>query len=107
MNLPKVLADLVTAQNEFNSVAYANCFSETAEVFDEGKTHSGRKAIEVWIDDSNKKYQSVMEPLSITHDGSTSILSAKCSGKFEGSPLVLQFHFDIEDGLIQRLRVTG
>jgi hypothetical protein len=45
MNLPKVLADLVTAQNQFDSIAYTNCFSETAVVFDEGKTHTGKKEI--------------------------------------------------------------
>ncbi|RYG12874.1 MAG: nuclear transport factor 2 family protein, partial [Chitinophagaceae bacterium] len=38
MNLPKVIADLVTAQNNFDSVAYAKNFSETAVVFDEGRT---------------------------------------------------------------------
>lgn len=27
----------MTAQNQFDGVAYANCFSETAVVFDEGK----------------------------------------------------------------------
>ncbi|MHA4844774.1 hypothetical protein ACX0G7_11450 [Flavitalea antarctica] len=43
MNLPKVLANLVKAQNDFDSTAYADCFSETAVVFDEGKTHTGRK----------------------------------------------------------------
>ncbi|WP_220472621.1 hypothetical protein [Spirosoma foliorum] len=45
MNLPKVVAELVLAQNNFDSVAYATCFFETAVVFDEGKTHHGRKEI--------------------------------------------------------------
>ena len=39
MNLPKILTDLIKAQNEFDAVTYANLFSETAVVFDEGKTH--------------------------------------------------------------------
>ena len=43
MNLPKVITDLVEAQNNFDSLAYAECFSETAVVFDEGKTHTGKK----------------------------------------------------------------
>jgi len=106
MNLPKVIADVVTAQNQFDSLAYANCFSETAIVFDEGKTHTGRKAIQAWIDESNKKYKSVMKPLSITDEGKTSVLSAECSGTFPGSPVILKFHFDIKDGLIQALKVT-
>jgi len=107
MNLPKVIADVVAAQNRFDSEAYANCFSEKAVVFDEGKTHTGRKAVEEWIDESNKKYKSVMKPLSITNEGKTSILSAECSGTFPGSPVVLKFHFDIKDGLIEALKVTG
>ena len=107
MNLPKVIADVVAAQNQFDSVAYANCFSETAVVCDEGKTHNGRKSIEEWIDESNKKYKSVMKPLSIADEGKTTVLSAEVSGTFPGSPLVLKFHFDIVDGQIHKLKVTG
>lgn len=107
MNLPKVIADLVTAQNQFDSLAYTDCFSETAVVFDEGKTHIGKKDIHEWIDGSNKKYRSVMKPLSITHEGETSILSAECSGTFPGSPVILKFHFEIKDGLVQTLKVTS
>lgn len=107
MNLPKVIADLVAAQNQFDAPMYAKCFSETAVVFDEGKTHTGRMAIQEWIDESNKKYKSVMKPLAITDEGKTTVLSAEVSGTFPGSPLVLKFHFDIVDGQIHQLKVTG
>lgn len=106
MNLPKVITDLVNAQNSFNSITYANCFSENAVVFDEGRTHNGRLEIEQWIDHSNKNYQSVMKPLEYTENGTTSVLTAECSGTFPGSPIALKFHFDIVDGLIQHLKVT-
>ncbi|MGN8067789.1 nuclear transport factor 2 family protein [Mucilaginibacter sp. 22184] len=106
MNLPKVIADLIDAQNSFDSVAYANCFSETAVVFDEGKTHNGRLDIQYWIEESNKKYQSVMKPLEYAEDGISSVLSAECSGTFPGSPITLKFHFNIVDGQIQHLKVT-
>jgi len=106
MNLPKVVADLIKAQNEFDAVTYANLFSETAVVFDEGKTHNGRLEIERWIDHSNKNYQAVMEPLEYTESGTTSILTAECSGKFPGSPVTLKFHFDIVNGQIEHLKVT-
>lgn len=106
MNLPKVLTDLIKAQNEFDAVTYANLFSETAEVFDEGKTHKGRIEIERWIDHSNKNYKSVMKPLGYTKNGTTSILTAECSGTFPGSPITLKFHFDIVDEQIQHLKVT-
>ena len=106
MNLPKVVTDLIKAQNEFDAVRYANLFSETAVVFDEAKTHKGRLEIERWIDHSNKNYQSVMKPLEYTEKGTTSILTAECSGTFPGSPVTLKFHFDIFDGQIHHLKVT-
>lgn len=106
MNLPKVVSDLIKAQNEFDAVAYANLFSETAIVVDEGKTHEGRKEIERWIDHSNKNYQSVLKPLDHTENGHTNILTAECSGNFPGSPIRLKFHFELKDGQIQQLRIT-
>lgn len=42
MNLPKAVADLVKAQDNFDSVAYANCFAETAVVLTKGKHTMGR-----------------------------------------------------------------
>jgi hypothetical protein len=106
MNLPKVITDLVDAQNNFDSIAYAKCFSENAVVFDEGKTHNGRLEIQHWIEESNKKYQSVMKPLEYSENGTTSVLSAACSGTFPGSPITLKFHFDVVDGQIKHLKVT-
>ncbi|MFP9098043.1 nuclear transport factor 2 family protein [Flavobacterium sp. RHBU_24] len=106
MNLPKVITDLVNAQNSFDSIAYADCFSETAVVFDEGKTHNGKPEIRQWIDEANKKYRTTMKPLEYIENGTASILSAECSGTFPGSPIVLKFHFDIAGGLIRHLKVT-
>lgn len=107
MNLPKVISDLVNAQNSFDSIAYTNCFSETAVVFDEGRTHTGRAKIQHWIEESNENYKSVMKPLEYAENGTSGVLSAECSGTFPGSPIVLKFNFDIADGLIQHLKVTG
>lgn len=106
MNLPKVITDLIEAQNKFDSVAYANCFSESGIMLDEGKNHQGRTEIQHMIEQANKKYQSVMKPLEYTENGNSSVLLAECSGTFPGSPLVLKFHFDIVDGQIEYLNVT-
>lgn len=107
MNLPKIVADLVEKQNSFDSVAYANCFSETALVLDEGKTHHGRKEIEQWIADSNERYRATIKPVSFEEKETESLLKAETSGNFEGSPIVLTYHLEIADGLIQALKITG
>lgn len=104
MNLPKVVTELVKTQNDFDSVAYANCFTETAVVFDEGKTHNGRKEIEKWIEKANKEYQATMKPLDYSATEHT--LKAEVSGTFPGSPVILTYHYDFEDGLIQSLKIV-
>ena len=107
MNLPKVVAEIVETQNSFDSVAYANCFSETAVVFDEGKTHNGKKEIERWIADSNERYKATIKPVGFEEKETESLLMAETSGNFPGSPIVLTYHMEIADELIQSLKVTG
>jgi len=107
MNLPAVISDLVKAQEKFDNIAYANTFSETAIVYDEGRTHRGKTEIAKWIEGANKKYQTVMMPVSYEENGTASILTAHTSGNFPGSPITLQYHFQIENGLIQSLKITG
>jgi hypothetical protein len=102
-NLPKVISDLVNAQEHFDSLAYTNCFSETAIVFDEGKTYKGKTEIQQWIDKANKEYQIRMKPLEYSETEQT--LEAEISGTFPGSPLVLTYDFEIEGQLIQSLRI--
>lgn len=104
MNLPQVIEEFVKTKNSFDSVAFAECFGEAAVVFDEGKTHNGKKEIEQWIDKSNKEHQDTLEP--VDYNEKEEILSAKVTGSFPGSPLVLKFHFKIADGKIQNLKVT-
>ncbi|GEJ45845.1 MULTISPECIES: nuclear transport factor 2 family protein [unclassified Chryseobacterium] len=104
MNLPNIISELVKAQNEFNSAAYANCFAENAEVFDEGQTHHGKPEIEKWIDKANKEYRATMKP--IDYNENENILSAEVAGTFPGSPIVLKYHFQLSEGYIQSLKVT-
>lgn len=104
MNLPNVISELVKAQDQFNSLAYANCFSETAIVSDEGKTYNGRAEIQQWIQKANEEFKTVMKPLeySVTEE----ILKAEVSGNFDGSPVALTYHFELTNGLIQSLKIT-
>ncbi|WP_394666339.1 nuclear transport factor 2 family protein [uncultured Chryseobacterium sp.] len=104
MNLPKVITDLVKAQDNFDSTAYTNCFTETAVVFDEGKTYHGKIEIENWIDKANKEFQATMKPLDYSETEQE--LKAEVSGNFPGSPIVLTYHYEFENGLIQSLKIV-
>lgn len=107
MDIHKTIASLIAAQNRHNSEAYVACFSDTAIVHDEGKTHKGKAEIQQWIERSDREYHTELKPLAFEETGSKSWLTAEVSGEFPGSPAVLQFHFDLEDGLISSLRITG
>ena len=107
MNLPKVVSALVKAQDNYDSIAYANCFSETAVVVDEGKTYNGKKEIKSWIAGANEKYKTIMKPIAFETQGAVCVLSAEISGTFDGSPVILEYCFEIIDGLIQSLKITG
>lgn len=105
MNLPQVVKDLVNAQNNFNSTAFANCFSETATVFDEGKNYTGKKEIQNWIEKASKEYNAVMKPLGFGGDAETGTLKTEVSGNFPGSPLVLTYNLEFKDNYIQSLNI--
>ncbi len=107
MNLHQVIKSLIEAQNSHNSLAYVECFSETAIVQDEGQTHRGKAEIRQWIEKSNSEYQSVLKPLGYEESESVNVLSTEVSGDFPGSPVLLKFHFSLENGLISSLRITG
>ena len=102
MNLHKTVADLIKAQNNHDSLSYAECFSETAVVFDEGKTQIKR-----WIEQADQQYHSVLKPLRYQQTAEEDLLTAEVSGTFPGSPAILQFHFGLKDGLIESLKITG
>lgn len=104
MNLPKVITDLVKAQDHFDSTAYTRCFTETAVVFDEGKTYHGKIEIENWIDKANKEFQATMKPLDYSETKQE--LKAEVSGNFPGSPIILTYHYEFENGFIQSLKIV-
>lgn len=103
-NLPQVIENLVKAQDNFDSKAYTDCFSETALVHDEGKIHRGKTEIQNWIEKANKKYQVTMKPIEYFEANQT--LKAEISGSFPGSPLVLTYQFEIIDQQIQSLKIV-
>ena len=107
MNLQPVLLSLVEAQNNHDSQAFSECFTDTAVVHDEGKTHTGKAEIRQWIEKSNREYNAVMKPLDFTQREAESVLTAEVSGDFPGSPAVLKYHLALENDRISSLRITG
>jgi ketosteroid isomerase-like protein len=106
LKLPKVVLDLLAAQANYNSEAYADCFSETALVIDEEKVYKGKKAIRDWIEDANQQFKTTMEPVKFSETDSMAVLTAVVSGNFDGSPVALDYHIETKNHKITRLEIT-
>jgi len=105
MKLPKVIADLIAAQDKYDSKAFAETFSDEALVRDEGKTYRGKNEIRQWNEMTNAKYKTKYEPLDIKSEGDKVTLTARISGTFDGSPAIITYHFEIKDNKISSLQI--
>jgi len=105
MKLPSIIADLLTAQEKYDSNAFSECFSDDAVVFDEGKTYRGKKEVRQWNEMTNTKYKTKYEPLEVTTKGDKITLKAKISGTFPGSPAIIKYHFETKNGKITSLQI--
>lgn len=74
-------------------------------MFDEGKTHKGRTEIQYWNFKTNKEYKTIVKPLDYNEIENS--MSAEISGTFEGSSLILKYHFEIVNEQIQSLKIKG
>jgi len=95
----------VKAENSGDVTLLADCFASDATVRDEGHTYKGLASIRRWNTETTKKYTHTVEPLEITHRGGKTILKAKLTGNFPGSPVTLDFSFVLAGEKIASLEI--
>ena len=105
LTMPELIADYFEADKRGDADAVARCFTERAVVKDEGRTHSGRAAIQKWKTGATAKYSYVSEPLAIEQADGGYVVTSRLTGNFPGSPIELQFAFTLRDGQIARLNI--
>ncbi len=105
INLPSPIDLYVKAENAGDVEGMSECFAPNATVRDEGHTYQGLAAIKQWKAETKKKYNHTIAPLAIADRNGKTILSAKLSGNFPGSPVTLEFGFVLEDGKITSLEI--
>ncbi|TNC62869.1 nuclear transport factor 2 family protein [Rubellimicrobium roseum] len=90
-------------QNDADTLAAA--FTDDAVVRDEGAEHVGPAAIRAWWQAAKAKYRHVAEPIdAIPADGRT-VVRARVTGQFPGSPATLTFSFMLAGDRIARLEI--
>jgi hypothetical protein len=105
IHLPPVIDVYVKAENDGDVEALSECFAPNATVRDEGRTYKGLAAIKEWKAGTKKKYNHTVAPLEISRQDARSVLKARLTGNFPGSPVTLEFSFVLEAGKIVSLEI--
>ena len=105
-DLPDVLDRYFEAQNDYDIDAMVACFVSDAEVRDEGRDIVGTDAIRAWKRETSAKYHITAEPIECRVEDDRTIVVAKVSGTFDGSPANLTYRFGFsDDGRIGALEI--
>lgn len=105
IKLPAVIQTYVDASNNHDVEAILSCFSDEAVVHDEKEDHRGIRAIEAWIRSTIEKYRFQFRPLSAEEGDRTVVVATEVSGTFAGSPIMLDYHFEIDGNKILSLSI--
>ena len=104
--LPANLEEYFAAQNAHDTNRLLSRFSPDATVRDEGEDLTGSAAIRGWIEKTSAKYGATAEPLEYRSENGRTVVVARVSGNFPGSPVDLTFRFGFNDnGLINALEI--
>jgi hypothetical protein len=105
LNHPAPVAAYFAAESGDDVAALGHCFAENAIVRDEGRTMNGLAAIQRWKTESKQKYHYTAEPVAAVQKGGTTLVTARLTGEFPGSPVELQYLFGLEGDRIASLEI--
>jgi hypothetical protein len=104
LDLPEPIAAYFIADKR-DSEAVAQCFTDNADVKDEGHVYHGRAAIRKWKAEVSAKYQYTSEPLGYERTDGKIVVTSRLTGNFPGSPVNLRFFFGLEGDKIASLEI--
>ena len=105
MTLPEPIRRYFDADARGDGEALARAFAADAVVHDEGGTYRGPEAILGWWRTARAAYGATATPLGRTETDGRSVVRARVTGTFPGSPAVLTFTFGLAGGLIADLDI--
>jgi SnoaL-like domain len=103
--LAQPIADYIAAANAHGIDAVTSCFSRTAVVHDEKRECRGITAIREWAVEVSEKYRPTVEVLGVAERDDRTVVTARVSGNFPGSPVELRYAFAVTSGKIDRLEI--
>ena len=103
--LPRPIAAYLQAVNDHDSVAFAATFAEDAVVTDDSHEHRGRPAIQAWNEANIREYAVSMTVTDAETRDDLTVVTARVSGTFDGSPLTFRYTFACAGDQVTRLHI--
>jgi hypothetical protein len=105
IHLPHTIDLYVKAENSGDVELLSECFAPTPPFTMKTARMCGLAAIKEWKAETKKKYNHTVAPLDVAHRDGKTILEAKLTGNFPGSPVTLEFSFALKAGKIVSLEI--
>jgi SnoaL-like protein len=105
LHLPKPIELYFKAENAGRPDDLTACIATDATVFDERRTYHGLAAIKAWKAETKAKYNHTVEPLELEERDGRLIVKSRLAGTFPGSPIVIEFAFELEGDKIKSLTI--
>ncbi len=107
LHLPAEVAAYMRAAGALDTDAVVDCFTDGAEVVDEGRTWRGRAEIRRWWEGPATKYRYTVKMRGgqrVANDGY--VARVRLTGNFPGRTADLRYHFMLRNGLISVLTIA-
>lgn len=105
LQLPPAIDRYLSSEKSGDTKALADCFAPDAVVRDEGHVHEGLDAIRAWKIEAKRKYDYTVAPLAVSEQNGRTVVTARVTGTFPGSPATLKLSFGLDAGKIGSLQI--
>lgn len=109
LNPPQPIEAFVSAINRHSTEDFLTTLGESVAITDEGQTYRGIEEARTWCDEKYVAAMIILEMIDVSKPGNETIVDFEIDGNFDKSglpdPLVMDFHFAIENGKIVGLSI--
>lgn len=106
LHLPEPIELFMSSENTHDPDAIDDCFASDAVVKDEGRTRRGLKEITSWRRETAAKYHHRVRPVAVANRANKTVVTTEMTGDFPGSPVTVDFIFNLDGDKIASLEIA-
>ncbi|ONF97295.1 nuclear transport factor 2 family protein [Sphingomonas jeddahensis] len=106
IDLPKPVADFITANARLDLDGMVAPFAPDAIILDNGKRFEGRASVRALFEHEVVPVKAIFTPETARHEAGRVVVEGSAHGDFPGSPLRFTYDFTLENDAIIVLEIT-